>query len=1280
MGVIMDYPYENLGPEKFQQFCQSLLTHEFENVQCFPVSQADGGRDALSYLNHEGTKVFVVYKIKYIQHPLSDSDPHLKLVGILEEELPKIKKLIDSGAKKFILLTNIPGTAKLNSGSIDKVNKLLFDNIGTDAYCWWRDDLNRRLDNDWDIKWAYPELMTGPDLIRAIIENGLTEQKERRTLAIRAFINDQFLRDEEVRFKQVDLQHNLLDLFIDVPIIPPQHISSKRISNNLFHLMYSFSNNSKERNESESMIFDEIPTRESQSQLYNNLDKFHYPKVGAATLLLNSKIQNITPKIVLEGAPGQGKSTIVQYICQVHRARLLEKKELFKNFNSEHLLSPVKLPFKVDLRDFSSWLGGKDPFSSENNDIPSQTLHNSLETFLAAQVSHHSGGIEFSSLDLLSVLKLSSVLLVLDGLDEVVDIARRQEVIEEIINGVNRLEINCGSLQVIVTSRPSVFVNSKGLPENIFPYFRLADVPRELIDEYAEKWMRARGLQNREKVEIKKIIKDKLDQPHLRELAKNPMQLTILLSLIHSQGSSLPDKRTALYDNYVDLFFNRESEKNWIVRDHRQLLIDIHHYLGWILHSESELSNPNDGNNGRITDAKLHIILEKYLIDEGFDPKISSEIFTGMVERVVALVSRVQGTYEFEVQPLREYFAAKYLYETAPYSPVGSEKSGTLPDRFNAISRDFYWMNVTRFYAGCYSKGELASLIDCLRELVHSEGYKYISHPRILAATLLSDWVFTQHPKSVKEVVELILDGIGLRYVLATGPRQVINGSPLILPDNCGKNELLDFCFDNLEQFPPKDYALDLINLIKSNASIDEIFSTWDFRKEKPEVKNNIKWLEYGLYLGCLSKVSIDFLNQLSKNSDLKPIIKILLRTHRYDFFELKENYSVLVQMILDGEGEVYQVPESNNVLQKFSAFLTDATFQFPLIMPEPTPLIEILNRTLWRKADSTSSDENNNEQNNQHLLNEEYQDKCESTIKIIENELAKTALEWSSEISTWDSIVEGGRLIWGDQWVFNKIANMSAGIKSKNETYNNFSDLLDSSKSLCKRARYARLRAGNPNWWLKQFEQSKNKSDFLLILLILISWGSETTLHLLSNKIDEVVSKLDNEDWQKLFNSVIFFTQTNNHHTKISEEMTIINLDPRTITLLSIRAKENNMFISKFLLNYSGTDPIILGVCEKTIMTQLKSGIIDWTTALEFIKKRYQQDHISDRYAAYLFLRSEEEIQMPEEIAKVILSDPENYPAYLISFAEQRFRNYVATNILPVGEIALRDNWFPLQ
>ena len=37
-----------------------------------------------------------------------------------------------------------------------------------------------RLDNAWDIKWVYPELMTGRDMIRCLIEAGLSEDKERR--------------------------------------------------------------------------------------------------------------------------------------------------------------------------------------------------------------------------------------------------------------------------------------------------------------------------------------------------------------------------------------------------------------------------------------------------------------------------------------------------------------------------------------------------------------------------------------------------------------------------------------------------------------------------------------------------------------------------------------------------------------------------------------------------------------------------------------------------------------------------------------------------------------------------------------------------------------------------------------------------------------------------------------------------------------------------------------------------------------------------------------------
>ena len=62
----------------------------------------------------------------------------------------------------------------------------------------------------------------------------------------------------------------------------------------------------------------------------------------------------------------------------------------------------------------------------------------------------------------------------------------------------------------------------------------------------------------------------------------------------------------------------------------------------------------------------------------------------------MALVSRVQGTYEFEVQPLRDYLLRGS--STRPLlTPDWKRERGTKPDRFAAISRSFYWLNVTRF-------------------------------------------------------------------------------------------------------------------------------------------------------------------------------------------------------------------------------------------------------------------------------------------------------------------------------------------------------------------------------------------------------------------------------------------------------------------------------------------------------------------------------------------------------------------------------------------------------
>jgi len=278
------------------------------------------------------------------------------------------------------------------------------------------------------------------------------------------------------------------------------------------------------------------------------------------------------------------------------------------------------------------------------------------------------------------------------------------------------------------------------MPPDKYPYIHLASLSCQIIDRYADRWLKARRVDSKEAAEFKRTLSKKLDQPHLRDLARNPMQLAILLSLITTRGTSLPDKRAALYDNYVDLFFNLEAEKSAVVREHRDLLIDIHRYLAWLLHSKAE----RGGASGSISQERLQAVLRSHLGKEGYDPSWAQALFAGMVERVVALVSRVKGTFEFEVQPLREYFAARFLYDTAPYSPPGGEQRGTKPDRFDALARNFYWTNVTRFYAGCFSKGELPGLVEQqLQELMADEGFRLTTHPRMLGATLLGDWVFT---------------------------------------------------------------------------------------------------------------------------------------------------------------------------------------------------------------------------------------------------------------------------------------------------------------------------------------------------------------------------------------------------------------------------------------------------------------------------------------------------------------------------------------------------------
>ena len=100
-------------------------------------------------------------------------------------------------------------------------------------------------------------------------------------------------------------------------------------------------------------------------------------------VLLHPVAQKHLMHVVIEGAPGQGKSTIVQYICQVHRERLIGRPDVTPNMARTHRDSPIRLPFKVECRDLAVWLGGRNPFATLEDDGSVAIRQRTLESFLS---------------------------------------------------------------------------------------------------------------------------------------------------------------------------------------------------------------------------------------------------------------------------------------------------------------------------------------------------------------------------------------------------------------------------------------------------------------------------------------------------------------------------------------------------------------------------------------------------------------------------------------------------------------------------------------------------------------------------------------------------------------------------------------------------------------------------------------------------------------------------------------------------------------------------------
>ncbi len=1244
----MTYGYENLGDDRFQQLCQAILTTEHNDVQCLPVGQPDGGRDALIRSPHFRTQHgATVFQVKFSKDP-SSKDERTVIEELVKTESAKVERLREHGLQRYYLLTNVSGTSHFEAGSIDRVNDELSRVFQVPAYCWWRDDLDRRIDANSSIKWSFPEIIRGTDLLQGLYEGRFPDEGSRRLNAIKAYMSYQYKYDSQLKFKQVDLEKGLVDLFVDVPAVAvgPADPREREKWRERFKLSPVFSN-----------LVNEDHRRHSRDD---------EDRVGAVRALVDPAVTAGLPRVVIEGAPGQGKSTVTQFLCQLHRMLLLKKWEISR-VPADLRPSDVRLPLRVDLRDYATWLSGHSPFQDAHFPSSAGGFSPALESFLAAQISAQSGGLQFSPDDLLAFAANSALLIVLDGFDEVADVNTRNRLVREISDASTRFDGNSISCQVVVTSRPAAFANSPGFPKDEWQYIQILPLTKTAITIYTDKWISGHNMDQRERREITGVLSEKLEYPHVRELARNPMQLAILLALISTQGASLPDKRTTLYDRYVDIFFNRESEKSKVVRDKRDLLIGMHRYLAWTLQVEAE----NDAKAGNISEHRLREIFRAYLNRLGHDPALVDALFVGMVERVVVLVSRVQGTFEFEVQPLREYFAARYLYDTAPYIQAGSARSGSIMDRFDALARNAYWLNVTRFYCGCYSTGELPSLVDGLIAIGQSEQYVGTTYLSDLALTLLGDYVFSQQPRSVARLADFLFSENQFRVILASIYDER-GDAGLTLPEGSGRSKLLNTAIGAYNQSHHFDTAFASAALIKANLQGE---SKWQIWEQARAGFSSDQALQFGSFLDIVEDMpGADLIELINAGGD--QALRICVYRDRIDVLSLQPAFwQQYTELSLDGRASWLgfrrntreeRAAEEGPIRAVLTLLGALSSLQSDEDRHRGRTLLDFARR--FGQSFETSVAEFCKEDRAIGPVSIFNPDLLAAAANLIGLELVRTST-FEREVSTFlDLMVRdfGHRAL-----------TIDAAIAAL-EWFGRGAELIRHTGLLATLAEF-RAQSGNGAWWRAKFAEVIDDSSELLLLKAFLAWIDDASLADSVGGFSALLDTLPSERFHALYSS-----PGGRHGPYAPSPRELLkpgfvvgateDIGSRAAALLSaiVSPDDRDTLFKEVLCDSKGSDRDITDARTNGAWYYAARNPEFWPSALAIIADGYSQGCAVDRvYSPF------DRNALPADDAKLVVQKSAAYPLTVVSVAARTLTEKIGSRVIPVGSVAAQDQWF---
>jgi len=775
----VEYYFNELDPIKFQRLINGILSAKYnEGVRLTPLYGADGGRDAetapgnpyweLQVSNVESTDAETIpsrqgrYLFQAKHHRTSDTEARRAVIYDFENELKKnvLTRTGNQSVNYFFLITNVYCSKEALEKLDKKRAEILKDQKNIHADIWWKEQLISFLDGMPNLWNSFPEMFAGGKV--PFIANVASQQNQPLSRAVRMAIDKQYKRDSKVKFRQIELENNLSKLFVDLDI----NIENLTLEERRCFLVSAIEEAKKHRGI-------EFSTKLNYEQSYYEQSYLgREPLISALAILLsdpqdyqNSKNnKELTRKIILEGGPGQGKSTLTQMAVQIYRDQILGQNDISPE---QRWTSPrkLRLPFRIELRIFAEWL--------------SKNPEQSVEEYIAGVFKNDSGGSDIKVDNIHTMVEGSPTLLIFDGLDEVGSDNLRDEVITKILECVNRFENGLSSdLRVIITTRPPAIA---GRRERLSDFTRLtiASMENHRIQSYLERWLLVQLPQDEdERIRVRESFERRKEEPLVKPLIKNPMQLSVLLHFIRLKGDAFPDHRAELYKEYFQIVIDRDVEKSPALRQRRQTIEALHQFLAYKIHALTETEETQTG--GTLTREKLLEMVGSWLKARGDNSERPGELFKLGEDRLGLIVTLKgegeEARYGYEIQPIREYFTAAY---------IDQQIKGDANIVFSEMVRRPYWREVALFLAGLRRPKEKADLLMRAKDIDNDENQGWRQDGRAIVLQLLQEGAFSDPPYVFADALKFVFDLLNYKTIpIQNEPEGLLDTLSTLLSQN----------------------------------------------------------------------------------------------------------------------------------------------------------------------------------------------------------------------------------------------------------------------------------------------------------------------------------------------------------------------------------------------------------------------------------------------------------------------------------------------------------------